>query len=89
MLTDPATCMYYIIKNNRIEGYPIISSTSELCEYDCNILLQKNKFCDKNEILYFVYDIDDSITHLKITNNMIILENWLKLYPRFEIRQKK
>ena len=43
----------------------------------------------KRDIQNVIAIVDDYITEYQITNALITLENWLKFYPGFEVRQKK
>ena len=43
----------------------------------------------KAEIQNQISIVDDYVSDYQITNALITLENWLKFYPGFEVRQKR
>ena len=43
----------------------------------------------KTDIQNQIAIVDDYITEYQITNALITLENWLRFYPGFEVKQKK
>ena len=87
-LGPSATVLYYHVKGESIEGYPIIPDKPSLCFPIFRILSRSGeKWQSKKQILRQLNDIDDMITDHQLTNALLILENWLRLFPGFQIRQ--
>lgn len=84
-----ATVMYYYITNNILEGYPLIPQSPETYSIIFRILSKSQEWMSKNDIQNQIAIVDDYITEYQITNALITLENWLKFYPSYEVRQKK
>ncbi|MHA1434400.1 MAG: hypothetical protein ACTSO7_11215 [Candidatus Heimdallarchaeota archaeon] len=83
------TGLYYKAIDGKLSGLPIIPKTPVICSVIYNLLLRNEEWLGKEEIKSQLHLIDDSITLDKITNALIILENWLGNYPGFDTTQKK
>lgn len=84
-----ATVLYYHINNNILEGYPLIPPSPETYSIIFRILSKNQEWLSKADIQNQLAIVDDYITKYQITNALITLENWLKFYPGFDVRQKK
>ena len=84
-----ATVMYYHISNNNLEGYPLIPQSPETYSVIFRVLFKNQEWMSKADIQNQISIVDDYISDYQITNALITLENWLKFYPGFEVRQKK
>jgi len=84
-----ATIMYYHISGNIIEGYPLIPQSPETYSIIFRTLSKNQEWMSKADIQNQITIVDDYVSDYQITNALITLENWLKFYPGFEVRQKK
>jgi len=84
-----ATVMYYHITGNIIEGYPLIPQSPETYSIIFRVLSKNQEWMSKVDIQNQIAIVDDYVSDYQITNALITLENWLKFYPGFEVRQKK
>ena len=84
-----ATVMYYYVANNILEGYPLIPQSPETYSIIFRILSKNQEWMSKMDIQNQIAIVDDYVTEYQITNALITLENWLRFYPGFEVKQIK
>jgi len=84
-----ATGMYYLVQKRQIHGFPIVPMRPLLCYPIVRILSHKTEWCSKDDLLEALNSIDDSVTKDQLTNALLILENWLALFPGFAVRQQR
>jgi len=83
------TVMYYNTPRDVLSYLPLIPARPELCGVIYRILSRKKEAMDKDAIKEGVQNIMADITKDQVDNALVILENWLALFPGFTAKQKK
>lgn len=81
-----ATVLHLGLNNERVDGLPLYPSWKNPISMVVRILLEHEKFLCKEEILQNLQLFDPDFTPRKLTSTLIRLENWLSLYPGWQVQ---
>lgn len=80
---------YYVVSSQRITGLPLIPGRPTLCFHVFRILSESSLWLDKQKILEQIHYVKDTVTMDKLNNTLIIMDNWLRLFPGYEVRNTR